>query len=142
MWQRTTVREFQGVSSEAVWQVWRDVNRWTEWHDDIDLCGMEGEFELGNSFRFKPKGGPEFRIVIVDLRPGRSFTDVTRFWGARMYDAHEVEAIPGGVRITGTITVQGPLSFLWTRLVAANVAASAPAEMEAAVARARSLALL
>lgn len=46
-----------------------------------------------------------------------------------MYDEHLFEATPNGLKITNTITVKGPLSFLWVKLVASKIAASLPEDV-------------
>lgn len=56
-----------------------------------------------------------------------------------MHDTHILEETPEGLKITSTLEVKGILSWLWVRLVAQNVAASAPREMDSVVALARSM---
>jgi len=55
-----------------------------------------------------------------------------------MYDIHELEDTPEGLRIINTISVTGLLSFLWVKLVAKKVAASIPKQMDALVNLAKS----
>lgn len=55
-----------------------------------------------------------------------------------MYDTHELEETPDGLRLINTLVVTGPLKFLWVKLVAQNVADSVPKEMEALVDLAKS----
>jgi hypothetical protein len=136
-WTRTTTKTYPGVSKADVWRLWADVNTWTRWHPDLDLCKLEGAFAAGNHFLLKPKGAPTFKIELTRVDEGRGFTDCTRFFGARMFDSHELEETPEGVRLTNTLTVEGPLSFLWVKLVAKDVAAAVPAENDALAALAR-----
>jgi hypothetical protein len=55
-----------------------------------------------------------------------------------MYDDHELEETPEGLRISSTISVTGFLSFIWVNFVAKNVANSVPKQMDALVNLARS----
>lgn len=84
-------------------------------------------------------GGPKVTLTLSEVVPQQKFTDYCQFFGARMYDAHELEETPEGLRIINTITVKGPLSFIWVHLVAKKVAASIPAQTEALVNFARTL---
>lgn len=137
MWSKTTSKVYPGVKAAAVWNLWADVDGWTTWHPDLEYCRLQGPFAVGSHFLLRPKGAPEFKIGITELTQGVSFTDCTRFFGARMYDTHEMQETPEGLRLTNTMTVTGPLSWLWVKLVAADVAASVPEENEALVRLAR-----
>jgi hypothetical protein len=133
MWVRSFSKTFQGIKKEYVWKLWEDVNTWTKWHSDLDYCKMEGKFEVGNYFILKPKGVNEVKITITDIQLGKSFTDCTKFFGAKMYDTHALEETDEGLKLTNTIVVVGPLKWIWVKLVAQNVFNSIPSENEALV---------
>lgn len=54
-----------------------------------------------------------------------------------MYNMHEIEETPDGLRITNTIIVKGLFSVIWANLVAKGVANSIPKHMDALVALAK-----
>jgi hypothetical protein len=137
MWTRTHSKLYPRTPASAVWALWADVNGWAQWHGDLDFCRMEGPFQAGTEFSLRPKGGPTVKIQLLEVEPGRGFTDLTRFPGARMVDIHRLEETPEGLRLSNTVEVSGPLGFLWVKLVAQGVAASAPAEMDAVAALAQ-----
>jgi len=144
MWIKTYSKVYKDIKSEAIWQLWADVNNYLKWHDDLDYCKLNGAFSVGNHFILKPKGGPAVKIDIIELiedeaRGYRKFTDCTNFFGAKMYDIHELEETTEGLRITNTLKVTGWLSYLWIHLVAKHVANSVPKEMEALVNLARTI---
>lgn len=138
MWVRSHSKIYQGIKKEDVWRLWIDVNNWHKSHKDLDYCKMDGPFVVGNYFLLKPKGAPVFKIELVEIEENKKFTDCTKFFGAKMYDTHELEETKEGLRITNTLRVTGWLKFLWIKLVAKNVAATAPQEMDAVVHLARS----
>ncbi len=137
MWIKSYSKVYQSIKKEDIWCLWADVNNYLKWHDDLDYCKLEGEFAVGNYFMLKPKGAPAFKVEITELIENRKFTDCTRFFGAKMYDIHELAETEEGLRITNTLKVTGWLSFLWVHLVARNVADAVPKEMEALVNLAR-----
>jgi len=137
MWQKTHSMSFEGVRPEQVWKVWSDVNRWQDWQPDIEYARLEGEFETGKVFRFRPKGGPELGIEITEAKPLAGYADLTRFPGARMLDSHEIVDHGDRIEIKNTLTVTGPLGFLWRRLVAEDVAASIEAQTRSMIEQAR-----
>jgi hypothetical protein len=123
MWQKTHSMSFAGVRPEQVWKVWSDVNGWAAWQADIDYARLEGAFEVGRVFKFRPKGGPELHIELTEATPLKSYADLTRFPLARMHDSHEIVDHGDCIEIRNTLTVTGPLGFLWRKLVAEDVAA-------------------
>jgi len=137
MWVKSYSKTYQGVSKENVWSVWADINNYTKWHDDLDYCTLEGPFEVGNYFRLKPKGAPAVKVEITELEENKKFIDCTKFFGAKMFDVHELKETEDGLHISNRIEVVGPLKFLWVHLVAKKVAKSAPNEMDFVVKMAR-----
>lgn len=137
MWTRSFSKEYQGVKKEEIWKIWLDINNYSTWHSDLDYCKLEGAFEVGNFFRLKPKGAPEVKVFFTEIVDGKKFVDCTHFFGAKMFDTHEIEETTNGIKITNTVSVSGFLKFLWIKLVAQNVANSAPQEMDAVVNLAR-----
>lgn len=138
MWIRSHTQVYQGVKKEDIWRLWTDVNNWATWHGDLEYCKMEGAFVVGNHFMLKPKGASAVKITLTEIEEGQKFTDCTTFFGAKMYDTHEVEETKEGLLLTNRLVVTGPLTFLWVNLVAQNVAATVPQDMNALVNRARS----
>jgi hypothetical protein len=99
------------------------VNGWAGWQADIEYARLEGAFEAGRVFKFRPKGGPELHIELTEATPLKSYADLTRFPLARMHDSHEIVDHGDCIEIRNTLTVTGPLGFLWRKLVAEDVAA-------------------
>lgn len=94
---------------------------------------MEGPFLTGNFFILKPKGIKAFKIILTSVEEGHAFTDCTSFLGAKMYDTHNLTETTEVLLLTNTLSVTGPLKWLWIFLVAKNVARSVPEEMESLV---------
>lgn len=137
MWTRVYSKVYQGIRREDIWAIWIDVNNWAQWHGDLDYCKMEGAFEVGNHFYLKPKGVSPVKIMLTHIEEGHYFTDCTTFFGAKMYDTHSMEETPEGLKLTNKLVVTGPLSWLWVKLVAQNVADTVADETDALVNLAR-----
>lgn len=133
MWIKSYSKIYPGVKKEEVWRAWMDVNNWPQWDKELDYCQMNTPFREGNPFILKPIKGPKVKIILSEVITYKKFTDYAKFPGAIMYDAHELEETPQGLRIMSTITVKGFLSFIWSNLVAKDVAASVPAQMDALI---------
>ena len=86
---------------------------------------------------FKPKGGPNIRLELTEVKPNYSFVDLTRFPLARMFDLHELLDHGDKLEIKSTIRIEGPLSFLWRKLVAENVAKGLKEQTERLIEKAK-----
>lgn len=134
MWARTYSKTFTTIKKERVWELWSDVNNRHLWDLDSEYCQTEGPFQAGTSFILKPQGGSRVKIEIIETTPYQSFTDRTRFFGAIMDGIHYMEQTKKGLKITTTIQISGPLSFLWRKLLVENIVRTLPQQTEALVA--------
>lgn len=136
MWTRTHSKTVTGLTADQIWKVWTDVNAWHTWQPDIEHARLDGDFVVGNTFQLKPKGAPKVTIEIVKAEVDRRFTDLTRFPGARMYGDHQFVVRGDEVEIVTTMSIEGPLAFLWRRIVAEDVANGMPEQTDQLVRRA------
>jgi len=130
MWSRSYTKKIKGVSAERIWKIWSDVDRWHTWQKDTKYARIEGPFRPGTKFVLKPKGGPRVRIEIVEARKNECFVDLTRFPLAKMYGSHLFVERDGELELTTTMTIQGPFSFLWRKLVAEGIVRGLPDQTE------------
>lgn len=137
MWVKSYSKVYQGVKKEDIWRLWADVKNWPKWDKELEYCQIDEPFVEGAYFILKPVDGPKVKIILSEVVTHKKFTDYCKFFGATMYDAHELEETPNGLRITNTITVTGLLRFLWVNLVAKKVAEAVPVQMDALVNLAR-----
>lgn len=137
MWVKNYSKFYADVSPELIWNILSDVDNWASWHDDLDYCKLEGDFKVGSHFMLKPKGMSAVKIMLVEMDEGKSFTDCTTFWGAKMFDTHKIEVKDGGIVISHETKVTGPLRWLWVKLVAQNVFDFIPKEIDALINLAR-----
>lgn len=130
MWTRSHTMVTNEVTQEQLWKLFANVNQWHTWDKGVEYARMDGKFEKGNHFLLKPRNGPKVKIELVETIENKRFTDLTRFPLAKMYGDHVFENTPEGLRITTTMTVEGPLGFLWRKLVAADIVKALPDEMK------------
>jgi hypothetical protein len=135
MWTQSYSKTVSGMTAAQVWKVWSDVDRWHLWQDDIEHARLNGEFKSGGTFAFKPKGGPKLTLELADVRPNALFVDITRFPLARMVDSHELIERGDELEIKTTIRMEGPLAFLWRKIVGQEVADSLPQQTDALIAQ-------
>lgn len=137
MWQKSYSKTVQDIKPKAIWQVWTDINNWHTWNPGIEFCKLDNPFAVGNSFTLKPIRASPVQIELVAVEENRLFTDCTRFPGAKMYGSHEMEETSNGLKLTRTMTITGPLGFLWRKLVVEKIVAKTQQQTDALIARAR-----
>jgi hypothetical protein len=97
---------------------------WPEWNTDTEWVRLDGPFQTGSSGVLKPKGGPRTKFVIASVVPGREFTDVSLLAGAKLTFQHLVGRTGDGrTSVEVTVTLAGPLSFLWYAVLGKGIAA-------------------
>jgi hypothetical protein len=137
MWESTYEKTYPGLDKHSVWTLWADVNRWHEWDRDIEWARMSEPFQAGSAFELKPKGGPRVSLRLTRAESLKGYSDLARFPLARMHGIHDMVETAEGLKLTITIRVEGPLAWLWRKIVAEGVAAEVPQQMDALAAFAR-----
>jgi hypothetical protein len=129
MWTKSHSIVTKEVTKEQLWKLFTNVNDWHCWDEGIEYAQMVGKFEKGNHFFLKPKKGPKVKIELAEVIENRKFVDLTKFPLAKMYGEHTFDETPDGLKITTTMKVEGPLGFLWRKIVAEDIANAMPEEM-------------
>lgn len=132
----TTSRLDAGVVPADVWsKAYVDVGAWPEWNAEIERATLDGPLTLGVEARIVFRTGLRLRFRVVECEEGRLFTDEARLPGARMGHRHLVEAVDGGgSRLANTIYIEGPLAWLWRRILGPAAARTLPDAQQAIVA--------
>jgi len=103
--------------AEIVWELWTDVEHWNVWDHGIAWSRIEGAFEKGAHGVLKPKSGPKSKFTLVEVQKGKRFKDISRLPLCTIEFDHQLTPEQGRVRVTHSISLVGPLSFLFTRIL-------------------------
>jgi ligand-binding SRPBCC domain-containing protein len=113
MWQ-TSAETRTSAPPEAVWALWADAARWREWNDQIASAELDSPLEQGAVARIRFRRSPRaLRFTVTSFEDRRSFTDETRFPGARLAHEHRVEPDGAGSRIVHRLSFTGRAERLW-----------------------------
>lgn len=118
------------AAPSAFFARWADMATWPEWNADTEWVRLDGPFATGSAGVLKPKGGPKTKFVIARLT-AEEFTDVSRLLGARLTFRHLVSTGPEGTGVQVTVTLTGPLAFLWNAILGKGIAATLQRDLEA-----------
>ncbi|MDQ3728151.1 MAG: SRPBCC family protein [Actinomycetota bacterium] len=105
------------VPPDAVWELWADPTRWPDWNDQLASGELHGELEVGTEATVKFKRGGKMAFKVVELEPGRLFTDEAKLPGCRFGHEHRVTPTANGSEITHRLYLEGPTSGAFARLL-------------------------
>ena len=123
--------------AEAVWRLWTDPERWSEWDQRIVSAAAEGdELEVGTTVRVKMRKGGNQMQRVSELDHEQLLVTEWHFPGARIAHRHALKPADTGSEITHAITISGPLWVLWALMLGRGRLRKAVAEF---IAREREL---
>jgi hypothetical protein len=67
---------------EAVWALWEDANRWSDWNPAIAHAELQGPFQVGTTAVIRSRRRPAMKFDITALEPGEVFVDETGLPGS------------------------------------------------------------
>jgi len=118
------------ATPDAYFARWIDHDTWPTWSPDTEWVRVDGPVAVGTRGVLTPKRGPKVKFVISACVPGQEYTDTTRLRGARLVFQHTVEATKDGSDLRVLVTIDGPLAFLWARVMGGGFRDSAQADLE------------
>jgi polyketide cyclase/dehydrase/lipid transport protein len=103
---------------EAVWKRYVDVDNWSEWSQKgVEQSHLDGEFEVGAEGMSKAPYLPKGKFELIAVEPEQRFASKSKLPGGTLVFEHVLEPTDGGTRITHRVTLDGPLTFLWSPLI-------------------------
>lgn len=135
MW-RSQYETTTDVPAENLFRVISDIDNWNKWDDGLESTKLEGVAKQGALFILKPKGGPNVKMTIDEIRPYR-LVDTAHLFLAKMRTSHEYVRSGNQITIRFTVEVWGLLGFFWRRVVGENQIKGAATQMAAFVSYAR-----
>jgi hypothetical protein len=127
---------------EQIWAVWMDSENWPLWDEEVEWVRRDGAFQVGTTYKLKPKGGPVATAVIERCEPLQGFDDVTALPLATLRFKHRMHSLSDGqTHITHRVEISGLLTFVFKRVIGAKTAQTLPQAMQKLVERARALSL-
>ncbi len=115
---------FEAVHSEripadaaAIWELWADPSRWSDWNEQIESAELDGELQVGAEATVKFKRGGKVKFEVTEFEPLRLFVDEARFPGARLGHEHRMKPGKSSVEVTHRLYVEGPMAGFWSLML-------------------------
>jgi hypothetical protein len=113
-----------------IWERWEAVDHWNQWDPEVSWARLDGPFTIGGAGRLKPRKGPATDFRIIELLPEQTFVTESRLPLARLRFSHHIETSAGSSAVTHSVEMDGPLTFIFRRLLGPSLAAGLPDAME------------
>ena len=113
----------------AVFRLYENCSGWPAWDTELEACSLPDGLEVGSRGWLKPRGAPRADILISEVTRNRSFTAVGKLPLCRMCFVHELEELGSTTRATHRVVFEGPLSFLFRRLIGRGIQKGLPSTM-------------
>lgn len=121
--------ELTSATPARLWAHYAEPTTWPEWDSETAGVTVQGPMAVGTRGTLKPAKGPATRFTFTEVTPEVGFTDVSRLPLARLTFAHHIEPTATGSRFTHRVTIAGPLSPLFSRVIGRKIAANLPTAM-------------
>lgn len=130
MWKATNTETAKSTPAK-VWSFWTDVADWPAQDHSLESASIAGDFEVGDVITMKPKGSPKVRVKLIEVTRGKSFSSVGKLPLAKLQFDHLVTTNAGkGITFTQSVTISGPLSGLFSKLMGQKMAENLTARMK------------
>jgi len=113
------------ASADSIWRLWSDTQSWQEWNPNVKRMDMNGPFANGTTGVMHTPAGQAHQIRLLNIRPGQSFDLETQAIPLTQFTFHcEVLPTAAGSTISQTLTMTGPLAFVFSPLAGERIADS------------------
>ena len=127
------------LTQAQAWQLMSNVDNWKRWDPTVEDSKLNGDFKTGVYFYLKSKGGPKAKILLAEVKPKSYYMDLARLPLAKMTGEHFFEETPEGLKLTVTMSINGPLSFLWYRIIMKDIVNRLPEDLKTLINEAKKI---
>jgi Polyketide cyclase / dehydrase and lipid transport len=128
MWKAEFTRNVQ-ATPEALWERWTDVANWPEQDESLQSASINGPFVVGSIITLKPKGSPTVKVQLIEVTKLKSFSSTGQLPLAKLQFDHKAKSDGGKIEFTQSVTMSGPLSGLFSKLMGKTMATNLEARM-------------
>lgn len=120
-----------------IWNVWKDVENWKKWDQDIELSQIDGPFQAGTTGCTKFVGTPLFKTLLTQVEPFKLVVQEAYLSFAKVVSYQSMHQVAGKTQVTFTVEILGPLSLFFACMLGRFIKKKIPNEMEEMLKRVR-----
>lgn len=119
-----------------IWEVWKDVENWKYWDQEIELSRIDGPFQAGTTGCTKFVGTPLIKTLLTNVELLRLVVQEAYLLFAKVVSYQSMRQVSGKTHVTFQVEIRGPLSFFFARKLRNFIKKKIPMEMEEMLKRA------
>ena len=128
MWKAEFTKSAQ-AAPEALWERWTEVANWPEQDESLQSASINGPFTVGSIITLKPKGSPTVKVQLIQVTKLKSFSSTGQLPLAKLQFDHKAKSDGAKIEFTQSVTLTGPLSGLFSKLMGSKMAENLEARM-------------
>lgn len=113
----------------AVFALYARAEAWPEWDPELRAASLPTGLVPGATGWLQPAKGPRARFTVIEVRPDAGFTVEARLPFCRMVFGHDLTASQTGTLARHWVRFQGPLAFVFRKVIGRDLVAGLPATM-------------
>ena len=116
------------VPAEILFRAISNIRAWPEWDRGLESVRIEGAVQEGSRFVLKPRGGPNVRMSIEQLRFPSRMVDVAHLPLAKLRTSHEFLQVGNETTVRFSVQLSGLLGLFWRKVIGEKQLHEAPAQ--------------
>lgn len=94
------------ASKEVIWNLWKNVDNWTDWDKGLETSKLLDCFEKGGKAKLQPYGGPPVTIQFTSVEENKEFADQADMGPVKICTFHQLEEIGDQIKVTHKTTIE------------------------------------
>jgi len=98
------------ATSEAIWKLYNNVDKWEKWDDSIVEVKIDGPFEEGVTGYLTLLGQEPLLFTLIEVKENKLFTNTTILeqLSIKMDFRHQIEVLGLQTKVTHSVILSGP----------------------------------
>lgn len=117
------------ASPEKIWKIWTDVNNWKKWEVGLRGARIKDSFKENVHGVIIPERGPKAGFKVAACDPNFSYTVIAKFPFAAFHIHRFLGYDNSKTTFTHEVWAEGPLAWVWWRVVGKKITSMLPKTM-------------
>lgn len=127
------------ASPIQIWKIWKDVENWKTWDEQIELSRLDGSFQTGTTGCTQFVGTSLFKTLLTQVEPYKLVVQETYLSFAKVISYQSMKQVDDKTEVTFQVEIRGPLSLFYACMLRRFIKKKIPSEMELMLKRVHAL---
>lgn len=123
------------ATPREIWEVWKDVENWKTWDEEIEFSRIDGPFQSGTSGSTKFIGTPICKTLLTQVEPLKLVVQEAYLFLAKVVSYQSMRQVKDQTEVTFQVEIRGFLSLFYACMLRRFIKKKIPPEMEQMIQR-------